>query len=202
MHAAQRLSHFPPHFVTSVYEEGREGVIRTVVGWGAFVLAFSILATGAAYAHAQELEPGGSFSEGILQRNFPLEGEFASVSEPGSGNVSASKVGEESNFAVRGVVVSALFYQHLEITVSGGETFDGDGGGLSVPGGGALWGTLFTRDLQRLYDETVSFEFNAAGLFVNVNFFDKDGILLGHVESGAVSTAVGIGGGTGRWHIV
>nr|AFI49558.1 virulence associated protein C [Prescottella equi] len=108
----------------------------------------------------------------------------------------------DEQYTVHGVVVSALFYNHLRISVDGGMTFDGDGGGLSTPGGGALWGTLTTSDLQQLYDETASFECNAVGPYLNINFYDSYGRILASVQAGGVSTMIGIGGGNGRWHLV
>ncbi|NKW19738.1 VapA/VapB family virulence-associated protein [Rhodococcus hoagii] len=40
----------------------------------------------------------------------------------------------DEQYAVHGVVFSAVFYNHVRISVDGGMTFDGEGGGLSTPG--------------------------------------------------------------------
>ncbi|MBP0079886.1 VapA/VapB family virulence-associated protein [Prescottella equi] len=53
--------------------------------------------------------------------------------------------------------------------------------------------------LERLHRETVSFEYNAIGPYLNTNLFAGDGSLLGHVQSGALSSLVDIGGGKGAW---
>lgn len=108
----------------------------------------------------------------------------------------------DEQYSVHGVVVSAVFYNYVRISVDGGMTFDGEGGGLSTPGGGAFWGTLETSDLQQLYDETVSFECNGVGPYLNIKFYDSYGSILGSVQAGGVSTMIGIGGGNGRWHVV
>ncbi|WP_172685869.1 virulence-associated protein VapP [Prescottella equi] len=108
-------------------------------------------------------------------------------------------VSEQQQWTVNGVLASALVYQRLTLTVEGGEKFEGYAGGLSIPGAGIVWGTLFTDDIQRLYDGTESFEFNAVGPYLNVNFFDGRSTLLGHAQLGGVSSVIGIGGGTGTW---
>lgn len=107
--------------------------------------------------------------------------------------------GAQQQWAVHGVLASALVYQLLTLTVDGGEQFQGYAGGVSFPGGAAVWGTLFTDDIQRLYDQTASFQFNAVGPYLNVNFFDRHGTLLGHAQLGGVSSVIGIGGGSGTW---
>uniref|UniRef100_UPI003B5958D5 VapA/VapB family virulence-associated protein n=1 Tax=Rhodococcus hoagii TaxID=43767 RepID=UPI003B5958D5 len=57
---------------------------------------------------------------------------------------------------------------------------------MPVPRRGKLWGTLlFTWDLQRLYEKIASFEFDAAGLFVNVSFLHGRGSSLGQGERGS-----------------
>ncbi len=103
-------------------------------------------------------------------------------------------------YSVHGLVTSLAVYQHFSLTVEDdGKTFTGDSGGISVPGVAVLKGTLFTEDLQRLYKDTVSFQYNAVGPYMNINFFDSHSTLLGHVQSGSIGTLTGIGGGTGGW---
>lgn len=103
-------------------------------------------------------------------------------------------------------IISAIFYLRftIEVTTDRGyghvlKTFTGNAGGVSSPGGGVMFGTVFTKDLNRLYAETVSFQFNASPVMLNVNFFSKGHALLGNFMSGGVSTVGGTGGGTGRW---
>nr|ARM37711.1 virulence associated protein A [Prescottella equi] len=108
--------------------------------------------------------------------------------------------GQEQQYDVHGDVNSAVVYQRFHVFGPEGKVFDGDAGGLTLPGAGAFWGTLFTNDLQRLYKDTVSFQYNAGGPYLNINFFDSSGSFLGHIQSGGVSTVVGVGGGSGSWH--
>ncbi|QEN89292.1 VapA/VapB family virulence-associated protein [Labrys sp. KNU-23] len=103
-------------------------------------------------------------------------------------------------------IISAIFYLRftIEVTADRGygrvlKTFTGNAGGISSPGGGALFGTVFTNDINRLYAETVSFQFNSSPVMLNVNFFSKGHAFLGNYMSGGVSTVGGTGGGSGHW---
>lgn len=103
-------------------------------------------------------------------------------------------------YPANGSVVSMIFYLQFQVTVTGGgKTFNGKAGGISTPGGGALFGDVYTDDINRLYADTVSFEFQATPVYLSLLFFDSDSNLLGHFQCGAVSTVSGIGGGTGNW---
>nr|AFI49563.1 virulence associated protein E [Prescottella equi] len=111
----------------------------------------------------------------------------------------------EKQYPVHGFASSFIFYQTVSIIIDDdgrggpGKTFEGEAGGITTPGAAGYAGVLFTSDLERLYRETVSFEYNAVGPYLNINLFAGDGGLLGHVQSGAISSLVGIGGGTGAW---
>lgn len=104
-----------------------------------------------------------------------------------------------TGYAANGSVASMIFYLKWQVTVSGGKTFDGNAGGLSSPGGGALIGTVYTDDINRLYQNTVSFQFTATPVYVSLLFFDGNSNLLGTFQAGAVSIVSGIGGGSGHW---
>lgn len=106
-----------------------------------------------------------------------------------------------TGYAANGSVVSAIFYLKFQvrITSSGGKTFNGDGGGISTPGAGALMGTVFTDDLDRLYRDTRSFSFQGTPVYLGIEFFDGSSRLIGHYQGGAVSIVSGVGGGSGRW---
>ena len=60
-------------------------------------------------------------------------------------------------------------------------------------------GDVYTNDLERLYSDTVSFEFQATPVYTSLLFFDKHSNLLGHFQAGSVSIVTGIGGGSGSW---
>lgn len=105
----------------------------------------------------------------------------------------------QAGYAANGSVASLIFYLQFQVNVSGGKTFNGKAGGLSSPGGGALFGTVYTDNLDRLYSNTVSFEFQGTPVYLSILFFDSSSNLLGHFQAGAVSTVVGTGGGSGSW---
>lgn len=104
-----------------------------------------------------------------------------------------------NRYPANGSVASFIFYLQFQCTIKGGKTFDGKAGGVSSPGGGALIGDVYTDDLDRLYRDTVSFQFNATPVYTSLLFFDGNSRLLGHFQAGAVSTVAGVGGGSGRW---
>jgi hypothetical protein len=102
-------------------------------------------------------------------------------------------------YPATGSVASLLFYLQFQVVINGGKTFDGKAGGISTPGGGALFGDVYTDDVNRLYSNTASFQFNATPVYVNINFFDRHSSFLGHLQSGGISTVLGTGGGSGGW---
>jgi hypothetical protein len=106
---------------------------------------------------------------------------------------------DTGSYPAHGSVASFIFYLKFGVTVTDGKTFDGDAGGATTPGGGALFGDVYTDDLNALYSNTVSFEFNATPVYTSLLFFDGNSNLLGHFQAGAVSTIAGVGGGTGSW---
>lgn len=104
-----------------------------------------------------------------------------------------------TSYPATGSVASFVFYLQFMVTVTGGKRFDGKAGGLTTPGGGALFGDVYTDDVNRLYRDTVSFQFNATPVYTNLNFFDSNSNFLGSFQSGSVSTVLGTGGGSGSW---
>ena len=101
----------------------------------------------------------------------------------------------ENKYPAKTTLASAIFYIKVDtqITSEGGKHFSGNAGGLSSPGGGVLFGDLYTDDLDDLYTNTVT------PVFCSVLFFDSASNLLGHFEGGGVSTVSGVAGGTGSW---
>ena len=106
----------------------------------------------------------------------------------------------ETGYLTNGSLASAVFYVRVKLSMQPGDhNFTGNAGGIFTPGGGALFGTLFTDNLANLIANAESFELHAAAAYTGVLFFDSSSNLLGHFESGSVSTVVGTGGGTGSW---
>jgi hypothetical protein len=111
---------------------------------------------------------------------------------------------EQDAFPANGELVSMIFYLKFKVWLTNPEpgdrpTFNGSGGGISSPGGGALFGDVYTDDLGLLTSDTVSFEFNLTPAYSSLLFFDSDSHLLGNFESASVSTVLGVGGGSGSW---
>lgn len=111
---------------------------------------------------------------------------------------SITKHSSSSTFGGSGSVLSVIFYLKFQLSVEG-KSFNGSGGGVSSPGGGALMGTVFTDDLEKLFNETQNFQFNCTPVYTSLLFFDNKSNLLGHFQGGSVSTVLGVGGGSGSW---
>lgn len=103
------------------------------------------------------------------------------------------------SYPATGSVASLIFYLKFQVNITGGKSFNGNAGGASTPGGGALIGDVYTSDLNRLYNDTKSFQFNATPVYTSIIFFDGSSNVLGTFQCGAVSTVAGIGGGSGSW---
>lgn len=103
-------------------------------------------------------------------------------------------------YPAHGAVVSMIFYFKVQVSIDDtDDVFNGSGGGVSTPGGGALIGDVYTDDLDILLANTVSFECNMTSVYTSVLFFDSDSNLLGNFEAGSISTTNGIMGGEGSW---
>jgi Rhodococcus equi virulence-associated protein len=103
-------------------------------------------------------------------------------------------------YSAIGNVTGYVFYLDWTIHITGGMTFYGrSGGATSLAGPCALAGSVVTSDINALYNNTRTIEFNAATAPVNVNFFDGNGGLLAYFTGAAGSPFVGVGGGSGSW---
>lgn len=114
-------------------------------------------------------------------------------------SITKSLLADTASYPATGSVASMIFYLKFQVQIKGGETFNGNAGGISTPGGGALFGDVYTDNLPALYANTVSFEFQGTPVYLSILFFDGHSNLLGHFQAGAVSTVSGVGGGSGHW---
>jgi hypothetical protein len=113
--------------------------------------------------------------------------------------ITRAMMAEVASYPAHGSIIGAIFYFRFTVTVDGGKTFTGNAGGLGSLGGGALFGDVYTDNLANLYANTVSFSFEGTPVYMSLQFFDGNSNLLGHFQCGAVSTAIGVGGGSGGW---
>lgn len=104
-------------------------------------------------------------------------------------------------YGASGSIASLIFYVSAQCTVNGGKTFNGSAWGVSFPGGGALFGDVYLNEassLDDLYARTSSFTFTATPVYTAYYFYDGNAY-LGSFQAGSVSTATGVGGGSGSW---
>ena len=94
-----------------------------------------------------------------------------------------------------------LFYAHIEISDTlTSANFVGDSGGVGL-GLSVADGSLFTAggfSYVDIYKQTVSFQINSLIAYLNVNFFNSNSQLLGHIQAEALGFGF-IGGGNGKW---
>ena len=97
-----------------------------------------------------------------------------------------------------GSVICAIFYWRIHLE-GHGHYYNGNAGGIGGFGAASTNGDIYTDDINRLYAEAYSFQFNSAAVYLNVNFFNRNSQFLGHYHGGGVGTCIGSGGGTGSW---
>ena len=103
------------------------------------------------------------------------------------------------SYPANGSIVSFIFYLKFQVNIIGGKSFNGNAGGASTPGAGALKGDVYTSDINRMYKDTISMQFTATPVYSSIIFFDKNSNVLGTFQAGGIGTVAGIGGGTGSW---
>ncbi len=135
---------------------------------------------------------------GLIAQNFAayVQGK---LTQPQIDSIVKSLSANTTAYPATGSIASFVFFLKFQVTIRGGEAFNGNAGGASSPGGAALFGNVYTDNLANLYANTVSFEFQGTPVFFSILFFDSSSNLLGHFEAGAVSTVIGVGGGKGHW---
>lgn len=107
----------------------------------------------------------------------------------------------ETKVPAHGSFICAVFYWRIFL-VAGNKSFTGNAGGIGFVGGGSTNGDIYLANgvtLQELQTKTVSFQFNSAAVYLNVNFFDSNSKFLGSYQGGGIGTCPGTGGGTGKW---
>lgn len=119
--------------------------------------------------------------------------QFAGIQETLKTQLGATSYKAQANIA------SLLFYMQVKCLIDGGETFSGKSGGIALPGGGVSYGYVTTSDINALYSDTKTFSFAGNVIAFNIIFYNKDHHAIGTFNGGGLSTAVGTGGGTGKW---
>lgn len=108
-----------------------------------------------------------------------------------------------TKYPAGGYVWSALIYTGWAAAIYGSHrAFKGRAWGIAVPGGGTLFGEIYSDDLDRLYRDTKSFTFTAAAAYTAIYFFDENSQYLGSFQGGSISNVIGTGGGSGEFEYV
>lgn len=145
----------------------------------------------------QIAEDFGKLFEGKLPPEA-IRSAVALISQAPKGALALSST---SSYPANGSIASAVIWMKCQcvITSPGGKTFNGSSWGISFPGGGALFGDVYTSDLDALYANTKSFALAATPVYTSFTFFDGSSNALGSFQAGSVSTVSGTGGGSGSW---
>jgi hypothetical protein len=105
-----------------------------------------------------------------------------------------------NKYPATGSFVSAVIYYHFWVNLTDqNKQFNGNAGGVGVPGGGAMVGDVYTDDLDRLIKETKNFQFGTTPLYFELTFFTDGHDYLGTFQAGGIGIALGTGGGNGKW---
>ena len=81
-------------------------------------------------------------------------------------------------YPANGSIASLVIYAKCQCTITGGKTFDGSVWGVSFPGGGALFGNVYTDDINTMYAKTSSFALAATPVYTSFIFMDDSGNAL------------------------
>jgi hypothetical protein len=91
------------------------------------------------------------------------------------------------------------FDGNFEVNIDNGKSFYATDLYSLVFGGGVFFGDVYTDDLNRLYRDTVSFEFKNTAIYLSLIFFDRNSNHLGTFQCGAFSSVSCVGVGLGTW---
>lgn len=111
----------------------------------------------------------------------------------------APKAVAASSYGANGSIASLILYTKCVCEIDKGKRFEGSTWGIAVPGGGALFGDVYTDDIDKMYAKTSSFALAATPVYTSFVFMDDGGNALGSFQAGSVSTVAGTGGGSGHW---
>jgi Rhodococcus equi virulence-associated protein len=123
----------------------------------------------------------------------------AEVIDSAAAHLESAPQAATASYPAKGSIASMIVWMRCECRVDGGKQFTGDSWGISFPGGGALFGDVYTDDLNALYANTRSFALAATPVYTSFVFFDDNHSPLGSFQAGSVSTVSGTGGGKGGW---
>lgn len=103
-------------------------------------------------------------------------------------------------------ILSLLIYTELQAFITVGTNnyeFDGTGWGISIPGGGNVWGSLSSDNFNTLTSSTTSFWITFLTAYTGMFFHADDGTLLGTFNGGQFGTVLaGTMHGNGSWRAV
>ncbi len=143
-----------------------------------------------------------SHSEGYIEESAAPDHATRAYSSPTPQEIAAAIVSMTfmaDRYPTKGTVASRVFYLHFQVQTEGGKMFNGRLPDISSPAGGTMEGDLYTNNIDRLYRDTVDFEFQSNSIYTSLLFFDYRGHLLGHFKGSPLLSHGGIGVGTGKW---
>ena len=108
----------------------------------------------------------------------------------------------DTKYPATASIATIFFYTKIYCDIDDkvyGAKFTGDVFVTNSIGGCELQGYVYTDDIERLLNDTHSFEIISKKDNLSFLFFDNNSNLLGHFQAGAVSSSCGIFGGKGSW---
>ncbi len=91
------------------------------------------------------------------------------------------------------------FYVHFWSNfIEGNRQFQGDAGALIYVAGGFFTGSVYSTDLEKLFNETEKFSFTCEIGALQMFFYDLNGNYLGYFSGGGIGNFAP-GWGTGTW---
>jgi hypothetical protein len=99
-----------------------------------------------------------------------------------------------TKYPATGSVASLVFGLKIACQITNGKQFQKWIWGAAIPGGGALFGDVYTNDLNSLYNNVASVAATFTSVYTAFYWYDANGFLLGEFQAGSISTVSGAAG--------
>ncbi len=109
--------------------------------------------------------------------------------------------GVETAYEATGNIACAVIWARVQARlIDRNMHFQADTWGGGSPGGGALFGHIYTDNVDELLQNTSKVLVYACAAYTAFVFQNRVERVLGHFQAGSVSTVAGFFKGDGRWH--
>jgi len=98
-------------------------------------------------------------------------------------------------YPANGSVASLVFGLQISCQITNGKQFQDWIWGAALPGGGALFGDVYTNDIKKLYAATTQVIATFTPVYTAFYWLDASNTNLGYFQAGSISTVAGSAAG-------